>query len=965
MTAIIPIVARNPLRYNWHQQRKMSIKRWINKTFSPRKLGEEDETGYITYTGGDTYREKQDENDTLHEEPEEGEEYEVGRISNITPQLRKYRGSIQSKNVRDSIRYEHDPTPRALRLNESRQEIENITSQLEDITLEHEGKDLDELKERYEKMARSTPTDEGDSSDTTMMPVDMTAREVEPQRSPILTRVGHPIRTWTPPLGDLSSIRREMNNTLMDIEDPEQQDSWELMKDTTVTRTQMRYDEVDDDTHLSTLTEPAGGVEEQALEEVIEVNGRLPMEVNEHGGIMGDVVQGYFGATETGGSALADELEGAWQEESHEEALSLAEEIRQIELREEMREEVEAEITRLEGKKRTKPRFGNNQRYESAPIKQSMDDFGLPIKVPETNIPVIREEKTNIHVCSPYCLDHLDPGTRDNDTEERSQFLSHAKTSTPGYVTGDQLIEIGDGEANKSANGIKTRTEEDPKQRRRRSNDLEITKLEVEPLIYVNEQRSVPTDDNVRSRRMLRKVDEESIKQRELTGERHIYLTGEHHIEEPMIHEQKAVLIDNIARNRMMLRKDDEEKGYSLPKFMYEAPKDDSDEVRPPTDDEDEKEDVTEAIFMIEKRNISPKKPQTLSSTILYPDFLASFKNYAELMGIPKEDELKHFFTFLDPALLRKVRSIELSEDEMKDPDECYKRISFVMNPPASKLGAQLRLGSLRQGDNSLMEFVDSIRQAGLRSGFNAESRRVNMLNCLISGVRDTDVYMRLAERLEGVDGEKLQFEEAAREAILMETRKDTRTARMGYKEHRDMFEIAVNEEKADKTTAAIIEKLQTKNLELEADILQLKTQVRQGNYSRTQSPNQSPAQSNYQGSFRNPGSYRGQYRGQNGSWRGQNGYRGQSNYNQSYYQQNRGNQRGYENSQIICFQCKLPGHIARDCKQPREVETMERYNNQMASNKHKMQSDQLAGPSGEQNNTMPSTSVARESLNC
>ena len=377
----------------------MSIKRWINKTFSPRKLGEEDETGYITYTGGDTYREKQDENDTLHEEPEEGEEYEVGRISNITPQLRKYRGSIQSKNVRDSIRYEHDPTPRALRLNESRQEIENITSQLEDITLEHEGKDLDELKERYEKMARSTPTEEGDSSDTTMMPVDMTARMVEPQRTPILTRVGHPIRTWTPPLGDLSSIRREMNNTLMDIEDPEQQDSWELMKDTTITRTQMRYDEVDDDTHspttnLSTLTEPAGGFEEQTLEELagintmtdtIKRNDKLPIEVNKYGGIMDNIMQGYFEteATEIEENDLANELRSAWQEESHEGTLprmSLAEELRQEELKNEMREEVDAEtvemlteregssagITRVAGniaeikvhvEKRTKPRF--------------------------------------------------------------------------------------------------------------------------------------------------------------------------------------------------------------------------------------------------------------------------------------------------------------------------------------------------------------------------------------------------------------------------------------------------------------------------------------------------------------------------------------------------------------------------------------------------------------------------------
>ena len=236
-----------------------------------------------------------------------------------------------------------------------------------------------------------------------MMPLDMTARlveqEREPQRTPIPTRIiGQPIRTWTPPLGDLSSIRREKNNTLVDVDDPEQQDSWDLTRNTTITRTLM-YDEVDDDTHspttnLSTLTEPAGGVEEQTLEELagintmtdtIKRNDKLPIEVNKYGGIMDNIMQGYFEteATEIEENDLANELRSAWQEESHEGTLprmSLAEELRQEELKNEMREEVDAEtvemltkregssagITRVAGniaeikvhvEKRTKPRF--------------------------------------------------------------------------------------------------------------------------------------------------------------------------------------------------------------------------------------------------------------------------------------------------------------------------------------------------------------------------------------------------------------------------------------------------------------------------------------------------------------------------------------------------------------------------------------------------------------------------------
>ena len=85
MSAIIPIVAGNP-RYNLVSTTKirstMSIKKWINKTFSPKSREAENETGYITlqemdedvsrYTGGDMYRETQDVNDTLEEETEEG-----------------------------------------------------------------------------------------------------------------------------------------------------------------------------------------------------------------------------------------------------------------------------------------------------------------------------------------------------------------------------------------------------------------------------------------------------------------------------------------------------------------------------------------------------------------------------------------------------------------------------------------------------------------------------------------------------------------------------------------------------------------------------------------------------------------------------------------------------------------------------------------------------------------------------
>ena len=71
------------------------------------------------------------------------------------------------------------------------------------------------------------------------MPLDITARPVyerneaeqrkELQRTPVIPAriyTRQPIKMWTPPLGDLSSLRKEINNTLIDVEDHEEQNSW-------------------------------------------------------------------------------------------------------------------------------------------------------------------------------------------------------------------------------------------------------------------------------------------------------------------------------------------------------------------------------------------------------------------------------------------------------------------------------------------------------------------------------------------------------------------------------------------------------------------------------------------------------------------------------------------------------------------------------------------------------------------
>ena len=75
--------------------------------------------------------------------------------------------------------------PRSLRLNESRHEIDEITSQLGDITLQQEGRDLIELKERYKRMTRSTPTtEEGDPINTTVRQAqDETTMDINTQPS--------------------------------------------------------------------------------------------------------------------------------------------------------------------------------------------------------------------------------------------------------------------------------------------------------------------------------------------------------------------------------------------------------------------------------------------------------------------------------------------------------------------------------------------------------------------------------------------------------------------------------------------------------------------------------------------------------------------------------------------------------------------------------------------------------------
>ena len=151
-------------------------------------------------------------------------------------------------------------------------------------------------------------------------------------------------------------------------------------------------------------------------------------------------------------------------------------------------------------------------------------------------------------------------------------------------------------------------------------------------------------------------------------------------------------------------------------------------------------------------RNILAKmtrKPVCLQNAEEWDAFKDSFTDYMKLQEAPEEAWIGILMTFLSPELQQRVRALNLTADELRDQKRAIRRITEVMRPASSKLGARIQLSSVAQGERPLLDFANDIRLKARSCNFGQEiagrkAQDAAMLSSLICGIRDQDAAFEI-----------------------------------------------------------------------------------------------------------------------------------------------------------------------------------------------------------------------------
>ena len=191
-------------------------------------------------------------------------------------------------------------------------------------------------------------------------------------------------------------------------------------------------------------------------------------------------------------------------------------------------------------------------------------------------------------------------------------------------------------------------------------------------------------------------------------------------------------------------------------------------------------------------RNILAKmtrKPVCLQNAEEWDAFKDSFTDYMKLQEAPEEAWIGILMTFLSPELQQRVRALNLTADELRDQKIAIRRITEVMRPASSKLGARIQLSSVAQGERPLLDFANDIRLKARSCNFGQEiagrkAQDAAMLSSLICGIRDQDAAFEILKA--DVDS----FEKGLRIAHDIESAKKARVNTGQHVRQEVLFEI-------------------------------------------------------------------------------------------------------------------------------------------------------------------------------
>ena len=134
------------------------------------------------------------------------------------------------------------------------------------------------------------------------------------------------------------------------------------------------------------------------------------------------------------------------------------------------------------------------------------------------------------------------------------------------------------------------------------------------------------------------------------------------------------------------------------------------------------------------------KRPELLKPGSSWRQFLSSFQNYAKLAKIPKEEFIPALISYLAPQLAEKVLALELSQEQLQDPEIALPLLHPIMDGPTSKITNRILLSKLKQ-TGSVTSFAEEIRIKSLLCKFETSNvRNASCIQAFLVGLKDDSV---------------------------------------------------------------------------------------------------------------------------------------------------------------------------------------------------------------------------------
>ena len=151
---------------------------------------------------------------------------------------------------------------------------------------------------------------------------------------------------------------------------------------------------------------------------------------------------------------------------------------------------------------------------------------------------------------------------------------------------------------------------------------------------------------------------------------------------------------------------------------------------------------------MADNHKIVVKQPAVfkLNSSDEFSIWYAQFINYAEAVGIEKANTFVALKSFLDASAFSIVENLEVSDENKADPAKFKSTLEEALSRK-DKIPPRLALRYRSQEtDESLADFALALEKLANKAGVHKDARPQLLVDSFCTGVRDTDLSIKLLE---------------------------------------------------------------------------------------------------------------------------------------------------------------------------------------------------------------------------